>query len=282
MLRSLTTLPGAPCVLALCHPIKNASEPSQLVPRGGGAFLAEIDGNLTAWRHDDDLIEFHHSPFKFRGPGFEPITFRIEKITTTKLVDSKGRLLPTVRAVAISEEEEAERAQSVRADEDRLLLALHENADRSWSDLARACGFMLASGEPHKSKLKRTADRLATAKLIKPGRGDGRWVLTEEGRKAAKKLEEDDDDIVEERGGATGSKKAFYALRGQKQRPTVPCVYCGRIGDVWKFVDGRVPKDRRRYTDLHEGCAEPYFTGKPRPGNGSQRPANASADDDPL
>ena len=275
MLRSLTELPGGPCVLALCHPIKNATEPSQLVPRGGGAFLAAIDGNLTAWRHEDDLIEFHHSALKFRGPGFEPIAFRIEKITTTKLVDSKGRLLPTVRAVHISEEEEAARAQTVRADEDRLLLALLEDADRSWSDLARACGWLLPDGEPYKSKVKRTADRLVTARLIKPGRSNGRWVLTKEGREAAQKLKKDDD-IVEERGGASGSTKPFYALRGNKQRATVPCMYCGLIGDVWKYVDGRVSKERRHYADLHEGCTEDYFTGKPRPGNGSQRPADAS------
>ena len=46
--RTLTTLPGGPCVLVLCHPIKHVSEPEQLLPRGGGAFLAEVDGNLTA------------------------------------------------------------------------------------------------------------------------------------------------------------------------------------------------------------------------------------------
>ena len=44
-LRRLTTLPGGPCVLVLCHPIKHAIEPAQLLPRGGGSFLAEMDGN---------------------------------------------------------------------------------------------------------------------------------------------------------------------------------------------------------------------------------------------
>ena len=48
MLRSLIdAVPGGPCVVANCHPTKNA-QPDQLIPRGGGAFLAEADGNLTA------------------------------------------------------------------------------------------------------------------------------------------------------------------------------------------------------------------------------------------
>src|SRR3954452_23132989 len=57
LLRRLTTLPGAPCVVVLCHPIKHVTDPTQLLPRGGGAFLAEVDGNLTIWRKDTKLIE---------------------------------------------------------------------------------------------------------------------------------------------------------------------------------------------------------------------------------
>jgi AAA domain len=81
LLRTLTTLPGAPCVLVLCHPIKHVTEPAQLLPRGGGAFLAEVDGNLTLWKHDGVLLDLHHTD-KFRGPGFEPISLRLETITT--------------------------------------------------------------------------------------------------------------------------------------------------------------------------------------------------------
>jgi RecA-family ATPase len=47
LLRSLTGLPGAPCVIAACHPTKGASN-DNLIPRGGGAFLNEMDGNLVA------------------------------------------------------------------------------------------------------------------------------------------------------------------------------------------------------------------------------------------
>jgi AAA domain len=260
MLRSLTTLPGGPCVAVLCHPIKHVIDPSQLLPRGGGAFMAEMDGNLTAWKHDDNLVTFHHSADKFRGPGFEPITFKLEKITTSKLVDSNGRMLPTVQAVAISEREEAEQEASAEGEEDKLMAELYSNPDRSVADLARACGWLLATGEPHKSKVDRVLNRLRVAKLAKKVRGR-RWRLTDEGRK----LVEQDDETVEDRSGAVGSKKAFHALRGMKQRNTVPCTYCGLTGDVYKFADGRLPKGQRHHADLHEGCAEDFFNGKPKP-----------------
>src|SRR5262245_39808823 len=130
LLRSLTKLPGDPCVLVLCHPIKYVTDQSQLLPRGGGAFIAEMDGNLTAWKHDD-LVTLHHSPAKFRGPGFEPITFKLETITTTNLLDSKGRLIPTVHAVAISGQEEEEQQASAEREEDLLLAQI--NGKRSWA-----------------------------------------------------------------------------------------------------------------------------------------------------
>jgi len=230
--------------------------------------MAEIDGNLTAWKHDDNLVTFHHSADKFRGPGFEPITFKLEKIATEKLVDSKSRMIPTVHAVAISEREEAEQEATAEREEDQLLAELNSNPDRSVADLARACKWMLTTGEPHKSKVERVLTRLRIAKLIKKVRGR-RWRLTDEGRKL---LNEHDDETVEDRSGAIGSKKAFHALRGMKQRPTVPCTYCGQTGDVYKFADGRLPKGQRHHADLHEGCAEPFFTGQPKPADEGSGP----------
>jgi hypothetical protein len=46
-LRSLSTrIPANPTILVCCHPTKNSGEDA-LVPRGGGAFLNELDGNLA-------------------------------------------------------------------------------------------------------------------------------------------------------------------------------------------------------------------------------------------
>jgi hypothetical protein len=184
MLRTLTALRGEPCVLVLCHPIKHTTDPTQLLPRGGGAFLAEMDGNLTIWRRDDVLAELHHN--KIRGPGFEPMTFRLEKITTPKLADKMGRLLPTVRAVLISEGEEERQAQHTRSDEDTLLAALLKQPDCSVADLARACNWTSQTGEPYKSKVHRILEKLSKVKPKLVTKIRDRWTLTKQGKSAAR------------------------------------------------------------------------------------------------
>jgi hypothetical protein len=162
-LRRLTTLPGNPCVLVLCHPIKNAQEPSQLLPRGGGAFLAEMDGNLTAWK-TDELVQLNYT--KMRGPGFEPITLKLERIETTRLQDSKGRILPTVRAVVVNEIEVESSEGKLRQDHDLVLLRAVTYPRQSLADIAKALGWINDKGEPAKMRVKRALDRLVKAKMI--------------------------------------------------------------------------------------------------------------------
>jgi RecA-family ATPase len=74
-IRELTELPGRPCVLALYHPIKRPTSADDLIPRGGGATIAEVDGNLSLWALNERVSELHWRG-KFRGPGFEPIRSR--------------------------------------------------------------------------------------------------------------------------------------------------------------------------------------------------------------
>lgn len=69
-LRRLTTLPGRPCVIVCCHPTKNAGN-DNLLPRGGGAFIAEMDGNLVCLKRDS-VVDLHWQG-KFRGPDFDPM-----------------------------------------------------------------------------------------------------------------------------------------------------------------------------------------------------------------
>jgi hypothetical protein len=59
-------------VLVLCHPPKNAAD-DNLQPRGGGSYVAEIDGNLTVTK-DDMAVELHWQT-KLRGPDFAPVNF---------------------------------------------------------------------------------------------------------------------------------------------------------------------------------------------------------------
>ena len=124
MQRSLTKLPGNPCVLVLCHPIKHATAKDQLLPRGGGAFLAEVDGNFTCWRNPSSgLVELHWAG-KLRGPEFEQILFKMETFTTTELTDHKGRLLPTVRALHVGDAEEEARAEHASEEENKVVIAM--------------------------------------------------------------------------------------------------------------------------------------------------------------
>lgn len=188
MLRTLTTLPGGPCVLTLCHPIKHASDPSQLLPRGGGAFMAEMDGNLGLWRLDDELVTLDHCG-KFRGPGFQPITFRLVSIRDAPgLVDSKGRQLSTVHAVAITDQEEDAQRSKTLDDDDHIIAAYLKTPEASIADVANACGWMYGSGNPDKSRVQRAIGRLEHAKPVLILKDRNRWVLTEKGKEAARKV----------------------------------------------------------------------------------------------
>ena len=98
--RPLTLLPDRPTILVLSHPIKNASK-TQLVPRGGSAFLNELDGNLTIWMEEgSSIVEVHFN--KLRGVPFDPFYFRLDTVTTPNLKDSDGFLMPQVLARAVA------------------------------------------------------------------------------------------------------------------------------------------------------------------------------------
>jgi hypothetical protein len=178
----LEVVPGGPTVIAACHPPKNAGE-DNLIPRGGGAFLAEVDGNLTCV-HSDPLVEVHWQG-KIRGPDFPPISFRLEQHTTDRLVDSDGNKLPSVMARWISEGERAMQAAEDISKEDRLLRAINENPDKSYSQLAEILGWYHESGGPAKSRVGKCAKSLLAGKLVEKERSF--LVLTKSGREALKK-----------------------------------------------------------------------------------------------
>lgn len=83
--RTLARLPGGPAVLILMHPTKSATKDT-LQPRGGGAFSAEVDGLLYAWK-DASGVEFFHGA-KLRGPGFDPIRFQLVPVELPEFVDN--------------------------------------------------------------------------------------------------------------------------------------------------------------------------------------------------
>ncbi len=181
MQRDLVTLPGSPAVLALCHPVKNAAEDNPL-PRGGGSYLNEVDGNLTI-QNSGGIAELHWQG-KYRGPDFAPISFQLRTVTHERLKDSKGRTIPTVVASHLSEDKHKELKTVARGNEDALLAVLAGNPGASQADLARLAGWTTRNGEPYKVMVGRILRKLKKQKLVDEGR-DGP-ELTEAGKKAVK------------------------------------------------------------------------------------------------
>ena len=180
LLRGLIdVIPGRPTVIANCHPIKNAA-PDNLVPAGGGNFLNQVDGNLTAAKTDSTT--HLHWQGKFRGVEFAPMLFMIKTVTHERLKDSKGRKIPTVICEWISEKAQEEIAAQKTKDEDQVLALIAEDAKISQSGIATKMGWKLYSGEPHKSKAARVVDGLIRHKLVKKTRA-GNYQLTPEGKK---------------------------------------------------------------------------------------------------
>ena len=187
MLRDLlTTLPGAPCVLILCHPTKNAQR-DNLLPRGGGAFLAAIDGNLVCLKKDA-VIDFHWQG-KLRGVDFAPISFELVTVTAPTLIDRKGRLIPTVMAKPLTEKDCEALQAAARRHEDLVLVLLHDSPGASIKGMAEALDWWMGKGDsrkPAKSRVQRALSKLKRDGFARTER-DG-WELTEKGQKEAKRI----------------------------------------------------------------------------------------------
>jgi len=178
-LRNLINLPGGPCVVVVCHPTKHARQ-ENLLPRGGGAFIAEMDGNLTAV-NADGVVTVHWEG-KFRGPDFAPITFQLKTVTHERLKDSRGRTIPTVIAVHLSEAAQEEITAAARTDENRVLAEIVADQSKSYAQIAQALGWHLRDGSPHKMKVQRCVDQLKQAKLVTIERN--KPIATTRGEKA--------------------------------------------------------------------------------------------------
>jgi hypothetical protein len=186
VLRSLTTLPGKPCVVVNCHPTKTAKT-DNLLPRGGGAFIAEVDGNLTcATKGGGSEV---HTEGKFRGPEFEPMMFETVTIKCDRLKDSRGRHVPTVVARALSQVACEALAEIEDRDSRRLLGCMRDHDGASIANLAKAMGWTLSNGGPNKTKVKRNLIKLQKDRLVEQQLNT--WVLTDAGRKVAKRAKND-------------------------------------------------------------------------------------------
>lgn len=179
-LRTLTTLPGAPCVMVACHPVKSA-DTSNLLPRGGGAFLNELDGNLVLIKGEAGTIRLHWHG-KHRGPDFDPVHFELKTVTAPLLKDSRGRDVPTVMASALTQGEARERRVTARRDEDDVLLLIERDGGLSLSGMAETLGWQ-KDGAPDKRRASSATEKLKRSKLAEYARN--KWRLTKAGTDAA-------------------------------------------------------------------------------------------------
>src|SRR6516165_354793 len=180
-LRELTTLKGEPGVLVLCHPPKNAGD-DNLQPRGGGAMIAEWDGNLTATK--DSSVTTIHWQIKIRGPDFAPLSFLLRTVTHERLVSKTGKLMPTVIAEPLSEAREEEMRKIARNEEDLVLEEIGNHPHSSQADIARQLGWLNPKGGIQKAKVHRIVKELKKQKLVEETRAG--LTLTEKGNKAIK------------------------------------------------------------------------------------------------
>jgi AAA domain len=185
-LRTLVEVPGGPTVLVSCHPTKTA-DLENLLPRGGGAFLAEVDGNLVCRKSGGEDVTEVPWHGKFRGPDFNPLAFELRQVSTAKLVDSSGKMIPTILAAPLDEFSHSGKRAESRAQEDAVLALLVGKEGLSIAQIAQRAGWLTKAGEPNRAKTQRVLQRLRDAHLVKFDRGD--WQLTEAGSKAARRSE---------------------------------------------------------------------------------------------
>lgn len=187
-LRELSMLPGKPAVIVNCHPSSSAGKDmtrESCVPRGGSAFLNEIDTNLTVWS-EGETAEFHWMRKK-RGPDFSPILFEYKAVNVTQ----HDQVVPTVVACHIDEHREKHLRSKRKEAECRLMFEMYRNPNGTLREWAVDAGFTIKTGanagSAHLSFTARTLERLKEYKLAERSRRDG-WVLTKLGKDEAKDI----------------------------------------------------------------------------------------------
>ena len=179
-LRGLCDLQGKPTVLALAHPTKNATR-ENLLPRGGGAVVAEVDGNLRLWSDDFQTTELHWCG-KLRGPDFEPETYQIKPYTCDALTNENGSY-PTVVAVPMTQDDIEQVAKQVLSNEDALLDMMFNWPNGSIRTWCESLGWIGRTGNPLVSKAQRALEKLKQEGFVVKKRS--KWKLTNTGHKEA-------------------------------------------------------------------------------------------------
>ena len=173
--RAMAETENAPSVVVLTHPSGKKPDKDNLIPRGGSAFMNEIDGNFTVWAEPDGSQEFAWAG-KHRGAHFEPMPFVLEDKEFDHLVDHKGRnlRLKVARRQMIAEQLTA--AERVEQREKQMLQLYHDQPQTSTRAMASALGTS-------RSTVQRSIEVLTAEKLIT--RHAKAWKVTAGGKEYA-------------------------------------------------------------------------------------------------
>jgi DNA-binding PadR family transcriptional regulator len=188
MLRTFVNLPGGPTILVTCHPTKTPNM-ENLLPRGGGAFLAEVDGNLVCLKQFDSMVVEITWHGKFRGPDFKSFSFKLVPGQSDKLIDTKGRNVWTITAHPISDAEQEQIEEAGSRNQDELLRTMLDFPGLSVTELTDKLSWTTVSGEPNKSYVYRMLKDLTKQKLAEKQRNN-HYALTKKGTEVAGELPE--------------------------------------------------------------------------------------------
>jgi hypothetical protein len=164
---------GGPSLVVAMHPTKSAMRDT-MQPRGGGAFSGSIDGELCMWK-SDEVVEFYHRS-KFRGPGFDPMFFTLEKHTFPELLDNFGEAAISVIAVPTQRKPESKKALSGAnfialnaldgCRDDGKVSALGAVSEEAWRDRCYADGVSNGAQAAKAAAFRRSRDALLDMGLV--------------------------------------------------------------------------------------------------------------------
>jgi len=129
-MRAFVRMPGRPAVILATHPTKWA-EATALLPRGGGGFLNEVDGNMSLWAGEEQATTVLHWCGKWRGMTFSPIEFELRLCPHPTWKLRNGEPVMIKLAVPTGEEAPQRRPQTTKKSgmPDKQRIACHILAD---------------------------------------------------------------------------------------------------------------------------------------------------------
>ncbi|MDO9366144.1 MAG: AAA family ATPase [Methylotenera sp.] len=175
-LRQLTKRSSRPTVIDLCHPNASASRDT-LVPRGGSAFLNEIDGNVQCSR-DDTLTTLNSDTNKFRGMPFM-LSFHKRVVSLEHVTDTKGRKMELPVFEPLGDQQEIYIQVQQYEDKYKLLKIMFEKPELNQTQWGIELGY-------DKSKVSRLIKNLR--ETDPPLVNKNSTFLTRDGKKEAKKM----------------------------------------------------------------------------------------------